>query len=261
MNIVFFGSGGVETPLLEILEKNFDLSLIIKSSDINSSDELLKLLSGTKAEIGVVANFGYIIPKEVLSFFPKGIINIHPSFLPKYRGPTPVQTAILNGDKTTGVSIIKIDEKVDHGPVLEQKIVEILPYETSQDLLKRLFAIGAEMLPNALSNYIKGEIKPSIQDDSKATFTQVLTKETGFINLENPPEKRKLARMIKAFFPWPGVWFRTEINSKKVIIKLLPKDEIQVEGKNPMSFKDFKNGYKEGKEILGKLGYSAVATV
>lgn len=260
MRIVFFGSGGVETPVLEALEKNFELSLFVKSSDVKSPAELLKILNGTKSEVGVVANFGHIIPAEVLNFFPKGIINIHPSLLPKYRGPTPVQTAILNGDKKTGVSIIKIDEKVDHGPILEQKEIEILPKETSQDLLNRLFKIGAEMLPNALSNYIKGKTKPSAQDDSEATYTQVLTKETGFINFENPPEKEKLDRMIRAFFPWPGVWFRTEINGRKVIIKLLPKEEIQVEGKNSMSFGDFKNGYEDGKKILEKLGYNATET-
>ncbi|HZQ29529.1 MAG TPA: methionyl-tRNA formyltransferase [Patescibacteria group bacterium] len=260
MKVVFFGSGGVEAPVLETLEKNFDLSLVVRSKDIHSSSEILKLLDGSSAEVGVVANFGHIIPAEVLEFFPKGIINVHPSLLPKYRGPTPVQTAILNGDKTTGVTIIKIDEDIDHGPILEQKEVEILPVETSKHLLERLFKIGAEMLPNTISKYIKEEIKPSNQDDIKATFTQVLTKEAGFLDLESVPGKEKLDRMIKAFFPWPGVWFRTEINGKKVTIKLLPQNKIQVEGKNPQNFTDFKNGYKEGEEILKKLGYNTAAT-
>lgn len=255
MKLVFFGSGGVETPLLEAVEKKIELELYIKSSDVSSSDEILKLLKEVKAEVGVVANFGHIISKDVLDFFPKGIVNIHPSLLPKYRGPTPVQTAILNGDKTTGVSIIKIDEKVDHGPILAQKEVEILNNETSQDLLKRLFKIGAEMLPDTLSKYIKSQITLSPQDDTQATFTQTFTKESGFLTLGNPPEKEKLEMMIKAFYPWPGVWFRTEINGKRVSVKLLPEEHVQVEGKNPMSFKDFRNGYKEGAAILSALGF------
>lgn len=260
MRVVFFGSGGVETPVLETLEKNFDLSLVVKSSDIHGPSEILKLLNGSAAEVGVVANFGHIIPAEVLEFFPKGIVNVHPSLLPKYRGPTPVQTAILNGDKATGVSIIKIDEQVDHGPIIDQKKVEISENETSQDLLNRLFKIGAEMIANDIENYIKGQINLSPQDESKATFTQALTKETGFVDFGKPPEKEKIQRMIRAFFPWPGVWFKTEINEKRVSIKLLPGEKIQVEGKNSMSLKDFKNGYKEGEEILRKLGYNAAAT-
>ncbi len=254
MKIVYFGSRNYDEPVLEGLEKKFDLSLIVKSSDINSKEDLEELVKETDAVLGVVANFGHVISKKIIDHFPKGILNVHPSLLPKYRGPTPVQTAILNGDKIAGVTIIKIDEIVDHGPILEQTKEKIKNSDTSETLLKRLFERGAKILPNIISKYIASYIKITKQNEKKATFTQILTKESGFINLNNPPSKEFLKRMIRAFYPWPGTWFRTKISEKKLIVKLLPDKKIQVEGKNPMGYKDFVNGYKEGAEILSRLG-------
>ncbi len=243
MKVVFFGSGDFVSPVIETLKKNFDLVQIL-----TPQDELSKA-----ADIGVIASYGRIVTKNVINSFPYGIINIHPSLLPKYRGPTPVPAQILNGDKRTGVSIIKIDEEVDHGPIIAQKEIEINDSDTSESLLKKTFKLGAKMLPKVLSNYIKGQIKISPQDDSKATFTQHLSKESGFISLQNPPSPEKLERMTRAFSPWPGVWLRTELGEKKLIIKLLPNKKIQVEGRRPMSYKDFVNGYPKGRSLLSSL--------
>ena len=101
----------------------------------------IRQIRSQKADLGVIADFGIILASEVLEAFPKGIINIHPSLLPKYRGPTPVQTAILNGDTKTGMTIIKIDDEVDHGSILYQEEADIKPDETAEALLSRLFGL------------------------------------------------------------------------------------------------------------------------
>lgn len=244
LKVVFFGSGDFVKPAIDNLEKNFDLIQTVSSKNFVVDD---------KPDIGVVANFGAIIKQETINKFPKGILNIHPSLLPKYRGPTPVPTAVLKRDKTTGVSIIKIDQQVDHGPILFQKEEAILESETSKDLLFKLFKIGAEALPDVIKRYVSNQIDIENQNDSKATFTKTLTKEDGFIDLNNLPSPAVIKRMIKAYFPWPGVFVKFKLNKDEKIIKLLPNKMVQVEGKTPMSYKDFINGYEKGKELLSKL--------
>lgn len=105
------------------------------------------------------------------------------------------------------------------------------------------------------SLYLAGELKTTEQNHKLATFTKTLTRDSGFINIENIPNKKTVEDMIRAYFPWPAVWFKTKLGNVEKIIKLLPGNKIQVEGKNPMTYKDFTNGYKEGKEILKKLGF------
>ncbi len=297
---VFFGTGAYVLPVLEVLSKDFEVPLVVTTEKSDSepvsafckknkieclpvsslSDKIINnKLSAINSPVGVLANFGLIIPQEVLDIFPKGIINIHPSLLPKYRGSTPAQTAILNGDAKTGVSIIKLDEQVDHGPILAQKEEPILVQDTAETLYTRLFKIGADLLDKSLRIYLSGDLQPVEQKHADATFTKTLTRDSGFIdlngkwsivNLPRRPLRREaskaggqLSRMIRAYSPWPGVWFKychserseeSQLDNK--IIKLLPENKIQVEGKNPMTYKDFTNGYPEGKEILNKLQLS-----
>lgn len=271
MKVVFFGSSKFVLPILEVLKKDFDLTLVVTTEkqpidavpkfclenkipfiSILSFDnkKVRSLLLEDRSEIGIVADFGLMIPSKILSAFKYGLLNIHPSLLPKYRGPTPVQTAILDGETKTGVTIIKLDEEMDHGPILVQVEEPIAAFDTAETLYERLFRIGAELLPQNISKYIKGQIKLSSQEHTKATFTQSLTRQDGYINLTNPPSPERLDRMIKAYHPWPGVWTRQIINDKSSIIKFLPEGRIQVEGKKPMSHKDFLNGYPEAKGII-----------
>ena len=252
MKVVFFGTPDFVEPVIKVLDKNFELLKSIRNpKELNSGT--IKQLKNLNPDLFVVASYGVIFTGDFLNIPKYGSLNIHPSLLPKYRGPTPVQTAILNGDKKTGVTIIKMDQEVDHGPILAQKEIEINDNDTSETLLKKTFELGAKMLSTVLSNYIKGEIKISPQAHENATFTQHLTKKDGFITLTNPPSPEKLDRMIRAFYPWPGVWFKTKLNGENLIVKLLPGEKIQVEGKNPMTYKDFINGYKEGENILKQL--------
>lgn len=284
MKIIFFGSSPYVIPIIEVLKKDFDLALVV-TTERNSSDPIpsyclsqkiphlsISNLSNSTMNhelltisplVGVLADFGLIIPSAILDLFPKGILNIHPSLLPKYRGPTPVQNAILNGEEKTGVTIIKLDNEVDHGPILTQKEVSISPSDNAQTLYAKLFKVGAELLHQNLNKYIKGEIKLSEQDHSKATITRLLTREDGHIDLlkiknqksrpkddQSLAEKLKIARMVRAYYPWPGTWSELRIKNKELRIKFLPDKKIQVEGKKPMSYKDFLNGYPEVKELL-----------
>lgn len=275
MNVVFFGSSHYVIPVIREVKNNFDLSLVVTTEKspadpirkfCNESKvccyiaanfwhkNLIEKIKEIKPDIGVLGSFGGIIPKEILDLFPNGILNIHPSLLPKYRGPSPVQTAILNGDGKTGVSIIKLDEKVDHGPILAQKEGSISDRDTAETLYNRLFKKGAQMITSIIQSIeIDKRVEEKTQDDSKATFTKPLTRNSGLVYSDNPPSKEILERMVRAFYPWPGVWFKSKLNGKEVIIKPLPDEKIQVEGKKPMSFKDFINGYPGGKKILSNL--------
>lgn len=270
MKIVFFGSRHVHDVAWQ-LNNNFDLLLLVTTDSgtikyaasekipftrvISIDKKITQEIKKLKPDLGVVADFGLIIPQGLIDVFPKGILNIHPSLLPKYRGPTPIQTALLSGDKKTGISIIKIDEQMDHGPIVYQEEYEIAPDDYSDKLYIRLFANASEILPGVLRKYSANKTPLIEQDDKKATYTKQLTKEDGYINLQNPPEKRKLRRMINALNPWPGVWTRLRLNSggQAKIVKFLPDNKIHVEGKRPMSYKDFINGYPKGSEFLKKL--------
>lgn len=279
MKVIFFGSSKYVIPIIENLKKNFDLELVVtteknetdavpaycKKNDLNflSVSSLSDLIHNSKfiihnSSIAVIASFGLIVPKQILDLFPKGFINIHPSLLPKYRGSSPVQQAICNGDKTTGVSIMLLDSEMDHGPILKQQEEIIADNDTAETLYQRLFQKGATLLPEILKDYVKEKIISQPQDHSKATYTKILTREDGFIDLNNPPEPQQLNHMIRAYFPWPGAWTllcpkASEGQAKELRIKLLPENKIQVEGKKPISYKDFINGYPEVKQLFEKL--------
>ena len=278
LRVVFFGGGRYVLPVLKTLNEHFKVALAL-TTEKNENEPISKFCAENKinclrqstfnkivngqlsiinAPVAILANFGLIIPKDVLDIFPKGILNIHPSLLPKYRGPTPVQTAILNGDKETGVTIIKLDEEIDHGPVVAKTEEPVFSADTSESLCKRLFEKGAQLLPKVLTEYINGTLMPKKQDHSKATFTKSLTRQDGYIDLNSQWSiiNSQLSRMIRAYHPWPGVWTRFSKRGQTSlgkVIKFLPDKKLQVEGGKPMSYKDFLNGYPEAEEILNKF--------
>ena len=276
--IVFFGAGPYVIPLIYMLHEHFDLQLVVtteqKSTDpvpayckeknipliqtTTLADEKIESqLREIDAPIAVLASFGLIVPADIIDIFPKGIVNIHPSYLPYYRGATPIQTAIANGDTETAVSIMVIDEELDHGPLLSQVPLEITPEDTTDSLYTHAFTIGAEKLLDILPTYVAGNIEPREQDHRKATYTQrELTRTTGYINIQNPPAN--ITNLIRAYYPWPGVWTKITINNQEKILKLLPHDMVQIEGKKPVSYKDFLNGYPEAKEILHQLKLKSI---
>ena len=242
------------TPVKQYcLEKNLDVSIIAENDNEKVKQQLEKL----QPDLFVVAAYGKIIPIEILEIPKFGSINIHPSLLPQYRGASPIQSAIFHGDKTSGVTIIKMDEQMDHGPILYAKEI-ILGDEDNFDTLSiKMFQVAAEVLPTVINELVREKLQPIPQDDTKATFCNHITKDQGFFDITNPPSPEKLDRMIRAYYPWPGVWTKLRIKNHELRIKLLPNNMIQVEGKTPMSYKDFLNGYpevaKEVKELLMNL--------
>ncbi|MFA7193871.1 MAG: methionyl-tRNA formyltransferase [Candidatus Paceibacterota bacterium] len=167
----------------------------------------------------VVVSYGKIIPKDVLEIPKKGIVNVHPSLLPKYRGPSPIETAILNDELKTGVTIMLIDEKVDHGPILSQEIVEFKEWENKNVVSAKLAEVGGKILAKILPHYISGEIEPVEQNHADATFTKKIEKSDAEIKLSDSPRKNFLK--IMAYTPHPGAYFFTEKNGKQIRVKIV----------------------------------------
>ena len=176
---------------------------IIQPEKLRSNPELFEVLKKINPDICIVASYGKIIPKEYLEIPKFGFINVHPSLLPKYRGPTPIQTAILNGEKETGVTVILMDEKIDHGPILKSKSLK-LKGKNHKELERELSELGAKLLIETIPNLISGKIKPKDQDHDKATFTKKITREDGKINWSDSAEK--VLNQIRALNPEPGTW-------------------------------------------------------
>lgn len=230
MKIKFLGTPDYVSPVRNAISQNFEL--------VDKDPDLI-----------VVASYGKILTQKELSAPKYGCINIHPSRLPKFRGSTPIQTQILQGVKESGISFIKMDDKVDHGPVLKIIPFEIKDSDTFESAVGRAFREAAEELPRVISDYTSNKIKPVPQDHSKASFTKLFKRGSGFFDLDNPPDKEKLNLMIKAFYPWPGVW--TKIEGK--VLKFMPNSIVQLEGKKPVSLETFLRGYPQYSERLKKV--------
>ena len=207
-----------------------------------------KKIHELKPDLILVSSYGQMIPKSILDIPKKKSLNLHPSLLPKYRGASPIQTAILNGEKTTGITIMKIDEKMDHGPIIAQQETDIKPDDTYESLESRLSEEITKLLIEILPRYFKNKIKPKIQDEDNATYTKILTRDDGRIDLKE--NVQKIERKVRAFYPWPGTW--TEINNQRIkILKVKIKDGflflelIQPAGKKPMTGEEFFRGHKK----------------
>lgn len=170
-------------------------------------------------DLGVCTQYGLIIPQHILDIPKHGIINVHTSLLPKYRGASPVQTTLMNGEIETGITIMKMDAGMDTGPILLQKSLKIDPDDTYTTLSQKLAKTAIFALTEALEGYIQGTVVPRPQDNSKASYTKILTREDGRIDWT------KLATEIynqyRGLTPWPGVW--TIMNGKRLkLLKIKP---------------------------------------
>ena len=163
------------------------------------------MLAKYGADVGILAAYGKIVPPSVFAAFPKGIVVVHPSLLPKYRGATPLQAAILAGDAETGTTLFVMDEKVDHGPVIAERAVPVAPDETYATLAKKLSATSAELLIAAVPGYLSGATGSVPQDESAATYTKKLATDDAFVDIEKDPPER-IVRMVRALNPEPGAW-------------------------------------------------------
>lgn len=183
--------------------------------------EFVEGLKKYECDFALVVAYGKILPKELIDTFPKGVLNVHYSLLPKYRGASPVEAALLNGDKETGVTIQKMVYELDAGDIIASKIEAIKPDDTTVTLRERLINEGANLLVETLPKYLSGEIEPVLQNEAEATYASKIKKENGEIN----PDGDSLTNWNKyrAYKAWPGVFFFK--NGKRVKVTKAALDE------------------------------------
>ena len=205
------GKSRRERPLeVSAIAAQHGIPLLAPADLLEARDQL----AGFKAEAAVLISYGKILPPAILGLFPRGIINIHPSLLPLHRGPTPIENAILDGDSQTGVSLMRLSDKMDAGPVYARQTVALDSTETKQALANRLSAIGSDMVLEYLPGIIGGLVEPSAQDDQAATHDRLITKDDSRLEWDKPAAR--LEREVRAYAGWPRS--RTTIGSTDVII-------------------------------------------
>ena len=284
MQYVFFGTPDFAAVILEkLIEADFIPQAVVcnpdrpvgrkkivtpppvKSFILNHESRSIKVLqpekldssfksqiSSFKSNFFIVAAYSKIIPKEILAIPKLGSIGVHPSLLPRLRGPTPIQTVILNGEKETGVTLYLMDEKMDHGPVLAQNMYHVARNTTYLELMEALAKVGGDLLVETIPKFLAGEIKPKSQDHERTTFTKKITIEDALISEEElksalAGDKEmaiRIDRMIRALNPEPGSYtfkkgrriklLKSEVQGEKLILK-----EIQEEGKKPRKVDSF----------------------
>ena len=299
--VVFFGTSEFAIPALDALSKSPEISVkavvsqpdmpvgrhqkleptpvklyaqtinlpVLQPEKIRKNEEFLKLLKELQPDLFVVISYGQILPKNILDLPKYGSINIHGSLLPKYRGASPIQHALLNGDNETGITFIKMNEKMDEGDMLVLKKYEIQEDDTFETLYKKLAVLGGAMAPLVINDYLEGTLTPIRQDSSKATTCGKIEKNDGRIEWGEQSAK-EIRNKIRAYTPWPscfttwggkrlkilsanlgesnstlkpGVMRVTgdelQIGTKQGVIIPL---ELQLEGKNACDIKTFLNG-------------------
>ncbi|MGQ9546152.1 MAG: methionyl-tRNA formyltransferase [Dehalococcoidia bacterium] len=172
------------------------------------SREAVEKLTSFRPELIIVAAFGVVLPSEVLSSPKFACLNVHPSLLPRHRGPSPIANAILFGDELTGVTIMVMDEGLDTGPILAQEKVGISFMNTTGSLSSKLARVGAKLLLGTLPKWLGGELKPWAQDESQATYSKLITSKDGEIDWHLSAVE--LWRRVRAYSPWPTAytWYR-----------------------------------------------------
>ncbi len=183
-----------------------------------------------KPDVIVVAAYGLFLPAETLELPPLGCLNVHPSLLPRHRGPSPVPSAILAGDQDTGVTLIRLDHGMDSGPIIAQQSTPVEEAETAGALTDRLFRVGADLLLETLPGWASGEVRPRPQDESRATVSRLLKREDGEIDWSRPAIE--IWRQVRAMQPWPGTFTTWKGRSLK-IIEARPTDAAVTAGRAP----------------------------
>ncbi len=258
------------SPVKEIALKNG--IPVYQPSKVKKDVEFHDMVKAMEPEVIVVAAFGQILPKTFLEIPPYGCINIHGSLLPKYRGAAPIQYSILDGESETGITIMYMDEGIDTGDMILQESLPIAENETGGSLFDKMAHLGADLLLKALDQVVAGTAVRIPQDNEKATYVKVLSKEMGLLDFSQPAVK--LERMIRGFNPWPSAYTYLEGKTLKLwlagvepltdspvepgqIIELrkdsmvvatgkdaLVIKELQLEGKKRMTTDAFLRGYQ-----------------
>ena len=309
LNIAFFGTSDRSIPILDSLKQNFNIVLCVTKNDVltgrhqeikptavktwaknnnveictisslksSDLDKVFEQLNTSNPDYILVADFSFIIPDTLIEKYPNKIINVHFSLLPKYRGASPVQFAILNGEDMSGITFHLVARKMDQGDIIHQIGYKMAMNETSGSLYDTLFELASRELPDVLEKYNNGTYKLRPQNENEATYTLSPTnnkstfiyKEDAQIDWKMSPESIK--RAVRAFNPWPIAWTYLEeleknkkLMDQKITLKqsvnkklkirvfqahienaLLVLDKVQIEGKSILDRKEFENGFIE----------------
>jgi len=292
--IVFFGTEKFGKGVLESLmnDSDFEIVAVFTQPDkpVGRKQEIqmspVKLLAQEKniplyqpeslkdyempnlgADINIVCQYGIIIPQTILDSAKHGSINIHTSLLPKYRGASPIQSAILNGEKETGITIMLMDSKMDHGPILAQEKIVIAPDDNYLTLSEKMLPVACTLLNKTLKKYLIGKTVPQEQDHIKATYCKMFTRENGKADFNKSAQE--IYNQFRGLYVWPGIFtFWKDKRIKLLNIKPVEKNlepgkfvtengrlfigcaegaievfKLQPEGKSPMTAEAFANGY------------------
>jgi len=256
---------------VEKMAENFNLN-IRNPNLISQNGEELKYFKSLSADIVIVVAYGQLIPKEFLSFSKNGFINVHASLLPKWRGAAPIQRAIMNLDKVTGISVMKIVEKLDAGPTMFKKEIKLNNEMNAEDVSNQLSKIGSEIISDCLDLIEIGKAKFVEQDHNKATYAKKINKDEGKIIWKE--DAQKIIAKINGLYPNPGAWFLFQGERYKVLKAILSDlkgqpgsvldnnltiacgnksitiQEIQRQGKSKQKAAEFLLGSKIKKDLL-----------
>jgi len=206
---------------LEVAEiaKKHNIPLYLPAKPNEIIDEIRSL----KPDAAVLVAYGRIISQAVIDLFPLGIINIHPSLLPEFRGPTPIESAILNGNTKTGVSIMKLSAGMDDGPVFAQQKIP-LAGDTKQEVYKKVVDSSTQLLFDILPSILDGSLQPKAQDDTKATYSKLIDKSDGIIDWNKPAIQ--IEREIRAYAGWPQS--KTNLAGIDIVITQASVNELRL---------------------------------
>lgn len=206
---------------IDQIAQKYDIEVFTPKKVSDIKEELIRL----NPQVGILVAFGQIIPQHIIDLFPKGIINIHPSLLPLYRGPTPIEQAILDGAKFSGVSLMGLVKKMDAGPVFTQARLKLDGNESKQELTKKLAKLGADLLLKNLEPILAGKITPKSQDNDRSTYTKLITKSDGLIDLAQPA--KIIQRKIRAFFGWPKTRLKIFNDTEIIVLSARIADSLK----------------------------------
>ena len=270
----------ITPPLIKSMAQELRIA-IAQPTSLKKDLSAAQTIALRHPDIGIVAEYGRFFNKTIIDLFPLGVLVAHPSLLPKWRGVTPIQSALLNGDTETGITIIQLDEHMDHGPILAQEKTPIVPDEYFYELYERLANMGGDLLSCVIPQWLNKKIIPKPQDETKTTFCKKISdmsREDGRVNTSQPIEQTY--NQIRAFSTEPGCWLELSMkNEQTITIKILTAhiehtdiqpegliaqkdkfgivqknrmlvfDQIQPQGKNKMKTQDFLRGNKDKLDI------------
>jgi methionyl-tRNA formyltransferase len=272
VTLVFFGTPeAAVVPLEALLAAGFEIPLVVTRPDRrrgrggatdpspvkraaqshgievvtpDRAREAVDAIRATGAERGVVVAYGQLLPPVLLATFPKGLVNLHYSLLPRWRGAAPVERALLAGDTETGVCVMDVAEGLDTGAVYAREVVTIAPDETAGELHARLNAVGAELLVTTLGGIDAIEPEPQV---GEATYADKLAVDEFRLDLDRPVAE--LTRLVRAGNPRPGAWLdvdgaRLKVWRAHAVGDRLVPDEVQPQGKKPMTYAAWKAGHR-----------------